>query len=113
MPVVVPAVGSSDQNHPVLPAVLLLGGEGAQQLETEPEQGEEEQLRHVPVPAVGWTPARTAREKPEMLNKVRKLANACLTRHVFVRLMFGYICIFFKTKIKILYIRHVTVRPIM
>lgn len=53
VPVVVPAVGSSDQNHPVLPPVLLLGGEGAQQPETEPDQGEEEQLRHVPQPGGG------------------------------------------------------------
>lgn len=53
VPVVVPAVGPSDQNHPVLPTTLLLGGEGAQQPEAEPEQGEEERLRHVPQPGGG------------------------------------------------------------
>lgn len=44
--VVVPAVGSSDDEHPVLPTVRLRGGEGGQQPDTEAEQQEHE-LKHV------------------------------------------------------------------
>lgn len=50
VPVVVPAVGASYDNHPVFPTVWQLGGGGGEcihQPETQAEQGEEDQLTHV------------------------------------------------------------------
>ena len=60
VPVVEPSVGAGHDDHPVLPTVRLLGGEGGGQAETQPEtqpeQGGEDRLVHAARPRCVWTP---------------------------------------------------------